>query len=62
MRSIAVSIASSAQQYFSVGNQDSFPRAVVVEEVVGTMDQHGGAVDLLASAATGARRRTAESL
>ena len=45
-----------------VGNQGDFPRAVGAEELAGTVDQPGGALDLLARAATGARRRAAESL
>jgi hypothetical protein len=45
-----------------IGNQGGFPRAVGEEEVAGTVDQLSGAVDLLTRAATGARRRAAESL
>jgi hypothetical protein len=45
-----------------IGNQGGFQRAVGEEEVAGTVDQLSAAVDLLTRAATGARRRAAESL
>jgi hypothetical protein len=62
MRSIAVSIPSSARQYCQVGKQGGFSRAFGAEEVAETVGYLGGAVGLLARAATGARHRAAESL